>query len=62
MVLVSKATVTLTSVFKTCYSPKLEKADFDRQSIQYTCLKIYFFSSLQEPNKTKHTLLLGPTW
>jgi len=29
MVIVYKAPVSLTSVFKTCYSPDLEKADFD---------------------------------
>ena len=32
MVIVYKAPVSLTSVFKHCYSPDLEKADFDRQS------------------------------
>ena len=32
MVIVYKAPVSLTSVFKTCYSLNLEKADFDRQS------------------------------
>ena len=31
-VIVYKARVSLTSVFKHCYSPDLEKADFDRQS------------------------------
>ena len=36
IVIVYKATVSLTSVFKTCYSPDLERADFDRQSFQYT--------------------------
>ena len=36
MVIVYKAPVSLTSVFKHCYSPDLEKADFDRQSFQYT--------------------------
>jgi len=55
MVIVYKAPVSLTSVFKTCYSPDLERADFDRQSFQYTWLNSYFFSSLREPNKTKHT-------
>src|SRR6266403_4143812 len=33
-VIVCKARDSLTSVFKTCYSPDLEKADFDRQSFQ----------------------------
>jgi len=55
MAIVHKALVSLTSVFKTCYSPDLEKADFDRQSFQYTGLNSYFFSSLRESNKTKHT-------
>ena len=32
IVIVYKAPVSLTSVFKTCYSPDLERADFDRQS------------------------------
>ena len=32
IVIVYKAPVSLTSVFKHCYSPDLEKADFDRQS------------------------------
>ena len=32
MVIVYKAPVSLTSVFKHCHSPDLEKADFDRQS------------------------------
>ena len=32
MIIVYKAPASLTSVFKHCYSPNLEKADFDRQS------------------------------
>ena len=36
----------LTSVFETCYSPDLERADFHRQSFQYSWLNSYFFSSL----------------
>ena len=36
MIFVYKAPVSLTSVFKTCSSPEVEKADFDRQSFQYT--------------------------
>jgi len=40
---------------KTCYSPDLEKADFDRQSFQYTWWNSYFFSSLRESDKTKNT-------
>jgi len=54
MVIVYKAPVSLKSVFKTCYSPDLERAAFDRQSFQYTWLNSYFFGSLQESNKTKH--------
>ena len=55
MVIIYKAPVSLTSVFKPCYSPDLEKADFGRQSFQYTWLNSYFFSSLREPIATKHT-------
>jgi len=55
MVIVYKAPVSLKSVFKTCYSSDLERADFDRQSFQYTWLNSYFFSSLPESDKTKHT-------
>jgi len=51
MVIVYKAPVSLTSVFKTCYSP-----DFDRQSFQYTWLNSYFFSSLRESNKGPNIL------
>jgi len=36
MVIVYKALVSLTSVFKTCYFLDLERADFDKQSFQYT--------------------------
>ena len=32
IVIVYKALVSVTSVFKHCYSPDLEKADFDRKS------------------------------
>ena len=60
-VIVYKTPVSLTSVFKTCYSPDLEKADFDRQSFQNTWLNSYFFRLLQESNKTKHTGQLGST-
>jgi len=52
IVIVYKAPVSLTSVFKTCYFPDLEKADFDRQSFQYTWLNSYFFSSLKNPDQT----------
>ena len=54
MVIIYKALVSLTSVFKSC-SPDLERVDFDRQSYQYTWFNSYFFSSLRESNKTKHT-------
>jgi len=54
-VIIYKAPVSMTSVFKTCYSPNLERADFDRPSFLYTWLNSYFFSSLRESNKTKHT-------
>jgi len=55
MVIVYKAPVSLTSIFNTCYSPDLERADVDRQSFQYTWLNSYCFSSVQESIKTKHT-------
>jgi len=45
MVIVYKALVSLTSVFNTCYSPDLEKADFFSNSFQYTQLNSYFFRS-----------------
>jgi len=55
MVIVYKAPVSLRSLFKTCYSPNLERADFDRPSFQYTWLNSYLFSSLRECNKTTPT-------
>ena len=55
MVIVFKALVSLTSVFKPCYTRDLEKADFGRQRLQYTSLNSYFFISLQESNKNRHT-------
>jgi len=55
MVIVYKAPVSLTSVFKTCNSPNLERAHFDRPSFQYTRLNGYLNSSLRESNKTTHT-------
>ena len=55
MVTVYKAPVSLTSVFKPCYSPDLERADFGRQSFPYTWLNSYFFSSLRESIKTNPT-------
>jgi len=48
MVIVYKAPVNLTCLFKTCYSTDLEKADFDRHSLQDTWLNSYLFSWLQE--------------
>ena len=59
MIIVYKALVSLTSVFKTCYSPNLERADFDRQSFQYTWLNSYFFSSSA---KCKNQERSGPPW
>jgi len=56
MVIVYKAPVSLTTVFKTCYSPDLERADFDRQSFQYMWLNSYFFSSLRESKKGPNIL------
>jgi len=58
MVMVYKAPVSLTSVFKTWNSPDLERADFDRQSFQYTWLNSYFFGSLQESSKTQTYLAI----
>ena len=58
MVIVYKAPLSLTSVFRTCYSRNLEKADFDRQSFQYTWLNSYFFGSLRESNKTQTYLAI----
>ena len=49
MVIVYKAPVSLTSVFKPCQFPDLERADLGRESFQYTWLNSYFFSSLREP-------------
>jgi len=50
MVIVYKAPVSLTSIFKTCYSPDLERADFDRESFRYTWLNSYFFGSSAKCN------------
>jgi len=58
MVIVYQAPVSLTSVFKTCYSPNLEKADFDRHSFQYTWLNSYFFGWLRESSKTQTYLAI----
>ena len=38
----------------TCYSPHLEKADFDRQSFQYTWLNSYFLIRFENPVRLKH--------
>ena len=48
MVIVYKGSGSLTSVFKPCYPPDLERADFGRQRFQYTWLNSYFFRSLRE--------------
>ena len=58
MVIVYKARDSLTSAFKACYSPDLEKADMDRQRFQYTWLNSYFFSSLQESFSTIENYLV----
>ena len=58
MVIVYKAPVSMTGVFKTCYSPNLERADFDRQSFQYTWLNSYFFRSLREASETQTYLAI----
>ena len=55
MVIVYKAPVRLTSLFRPCCSPDLERADFGRQSFQYTWLNSYLFSSLLESIENKHT-------
>ena len=62
IVIVYKAPGSLTSVFKPCYSPDLERADFGRQSFQYTWLNSYSFSSFRASIETKHPWLLGTTW
>ena len=61
IVIVYKAPVSLKSGFKTSYSPDSERADFNRQSFQYTWLNNYFFSSLQEfrPTILRYEELLG---
>jgi len=58
MVIVCKAPVSLTSVFKTCYPLNLERADFARESFQYTWLNSYFFGSLRESSKSQTYLAI----
>jgi len=58
MVIVYKAPVSLTSVFKTYNSPDLERADFDRENLQYTWLNSYLFDSLRESSKTQTYLTI----
>jgi len=58
MVIVYKAPVSLTSVFKTCYFPDLEGADFDRLSFQYGWLNSSFFGPLRESSKTQTYLAI----
>jgi len=53
MGLVYKTPVSLTSVFKTCYSPDLDEAYFNRQFFQYTWLNSYFFQFASRI-QTKH--------
>ena len=55
MVIAYKASDSLTSVFKSCYSPDLERTELNRESFQYTWLNSYFFDLLQESIKTKYT-------
>ena len=61
MVIVYKSPVSLISKFKHYYSPDLEKADFDRQSFQYTQLNSDSVSSFRElrPNIFGYQALLG---
>jgi len=56
MVIVYKAPVSMTSVFKDLLFSELREADFDRQRFQYTWLNSYFFGSLQESNKVPNIL------
>ena len=51
MVIVYKAAVSLTNLFKPCCSADLERADFGRQSLQYTWLNSYFFSHFENPSR-----------
>ena len=53
MGIVYKAPVSLTSVFRLCNSPDLERADFGRQRFQYTWLNSYFFGWLIQAIETK---------
>ena len=56
MVIVHKAPVSLTSVFKTCYSPDLERADFDRQSFSiYLVEQLLLRFASRNPVRPKHT-------
>jgi len=55
IVIVHKTLLSLTSLFKTFYSPGLQKANFARLRFQYTWWNSYFFSSLGESIKSKHT-------
>jgi len=58
MIIIYKVLVSLISVFKTGYSPDLERADFDRQSFEYTWLNSYFFGSLQKSSKIQTYLAI----
>jgi len=54
IVTVYKAPVSLTRIFKTCYSPDLEKADFVRQSFS-TYLVVQLLLLFTSRIQTKHT-------
>jgi len=61
MVIFNKSLVRVTSVFRTCYSPDFEEADFYRPSFQYTWLNCYFLGSLRDsrPNILYYYVALG---
>jgi len=48
MVIAYMAPVSVTSVFNSCYSLDLEKAEYKKASFQYSWLESYFFNSLRE--------------
>ena len=52
MVIVYKAPVSLTSVFKHCYSPDLEKADFDRESFNILGWTVTSSVRFENPDQT----------
>ena len=52
IVIVYKALVSLTSVFKHCYSPDLERADFDSQSFNILGLTVTSSVRFENPDQT----------